>query len=162
MGLPTGDDYVDELVRSLAGPRGGAGRDALKDGDARTSRTSREGDGFDFDAFDFDAFARRERRREREYHAAWDAICRHADFASFREELPDSEELGSSGGETRERAGPKPVASTRRLAASGASAARVGQTNNGGGGAASGTRGRRAFRGKCRVRAYHAPCVFHE
>ena len=72
MGLPTGDDYVDELVRSLAGPRGGAGRDALKDGDARTSR---EGDGFDFDAFDFDAFARRERRREREYHAAWDAIC---------------------------------------------------------------------------------------
>ena len=115
MGLPTGDDYVDELVRSLAGPRDGAGRDALKDGDARTSR---EGDGFDFDAFDFDAFARRERRREREYHAAWDAICRHADFANFREELPDG--LGSDGlgSETRERAGPKPVASTRRLAAS--------------------------------------------
>ena len=104
MGLPTGDDYVDELVRSLAGPRGGAGRDALKDGDARTSRS----DGFDFDAFDFDAFARRERRREREYHAAWDAICRHADFANFREELPDG--LGSDGlgSETRERAGRNP------------------------------------------------------
>ena len=92
MGLPTGDDYVDELVRSLAGPRGGAGRDTLKDGDARTSRS----DGFDFDAFDFDAFARRERRREREYHAAWDAICRHAPLdvpLSFRtdSEATDSE-----------------------------------------------------------------------
>jgi hypothetical protein len=108
MGLPTGDDYVDELVRSLAGG-GGEGREALAAGDARDSRS---------DGFDFDAFARRERRREREYHAAWDAICRHADFANFREELPDPEELGSSGAETRERAGPKPVASTRRLAAS--------------------------------------------
>jgi len=96
MGLPTGDDYVDELVRSLAGGGGAGQKDALAAGDARDSRSS--------DGFDFDAFARRERRREREYHAAWDAICRHADFANFREEeLPE----------------PKPSsASTRRLAAS--------------------------------------------
>ena len=93
MGLPTGDDYVDELVRSLAGG-GGAGRDAGYE--QRDSRSDSR--------FDFDAFARRERRREREYHAAWDAICRHADFANFREEVPEPKK--------------NPVASTRRLAAS--------------------------------------------
>ncbi len=92
MGLPTGDDYVDELARSLdvGGARGEA------DGASR---------------FDFDAFARRERRREREYHAAWDVICRHADFANPRLADGTPRDCG-------EPLGSKHAASTRRLAAS--------------------------------------------
>ena len=75
MGLPTGDDYVDELVRSLARGEGlsKSKDDTYRRGDDAVGERLR---------FDFDAFARRERRREREYHAAWDAICRHADFAN--------------------------------------------------------------------------------
>lgn len=109
MGLPTGDDYVDELVRSLAGG-GGAGRDAiLQDaaGDARSMK------------FDFDAFARRERRREREYHAAWDAICRHADFANFREELPEPKQSSAS---TRRLAASDTLAAVRALGIASANA----------------------------------------
>ena len=98
MGLPAGDDYVDELVRSLdGGARRGAGAASASDEAERASR------------FDFDAFARRELRREREYHAAWDVICRHADFAN-----PIADGAPREG----EPLGFKPVASTRRLAAS--------------------------------------------
>lgn len=65
MGLPTGDDYVDELLRSL-----------LKCDKTDASDKSSSS------IIDFDAFAKRERRREKEYHAAWCAICDHADFVS--------------------------------------------------------------------------------
>jgi solute carrier family 25 (mitochondrial phosphate transporter), member 23/24/25/41 len=113
MGLPTGDDYVDELVRSLARGEGlsKSKDDTYRRGDDAVGERVR---------FDFDAFARRERRREREYHAAWDAICRHADFANPISSISST----SEGVEETEAStlithtSSKANATTRRLAAS--------------------------------------------
>ena len=66
MGAPTGDEYVDELWRSLSGGNSDSG-----DGDVSSGAP-----------IDFSRFAARERRREREYHTAWQLICAHADFGS--------------------------------------------------------------------------------